>query len=94
LPFPLLLFLAFLAFWRFIWDAGENGCRAAESRLERCWTQQLEITTMPRNALYLSVLTLFLVSAPLVAEPAGDCFFHKGDRIVFLGDSITMVLTV
>jgi hypothetical protein len=32
-----------------------------------------------------------LVAAPLpAAEPAGDFFFRPGDRIVFLGDSITM----
>jgi lysophospholipase L1-like esterase len=34
----------------------------------------------------LALLTLFLMAAPL---PAEEFFFHKGDRIVFLGDSIT-----
>ncbi|HEY7313662.1 MAG TPA: SGNH/GDSL hydrolase family protein [Gemmataceae bacterium] len=39
----------------------------------------------------LSLLSLVLVSAPLMAadQTKKDCFFHKGDRIVFLGDSIT-----
>lgn len=45
---------------------------------------------MPRNTSYLSLLALVLISAPLVAaEDAKDFFFKKGDRIVFLGDSIT-----
>ncbi len=45
---------------------------------------------MHRAASYLSLLSLVLVSAPLVAADDGkDFFFHKGDRIVFLGDSIT-----
>lgn len=40
---------------------------------------------------YLTLLSLVLVSAPLAAadETKKDFFFHKGDRIVFLGDSIT-----
>ena len=40
---------------------------------------------------YLSLLSLVLVSVPLAAadQTKKDCFFHKGDRIVFLGDSIT-----
>jgi lysophospholipase L1-like esterase len=40
---------------------------------------------------YLSLLSLVLVSAPLAAadKTKKDFFFHKGDRIVFLGDSIT-----
>jgi hypothetical protein len=33
---------------------------------------------------------------PLAAadQTKKDCFFHKGDRIVFLGDSITMLWTL
>ena len=38
----------------------------------------------------LLLLILVLGCAPLAAaEPQADFFFHKGDRIVFLGDSIT-----
>jgi lysophospholipase L1-like esterase len=45
---------------------------------------------MTRSTPYLSLIALALVSAPLVAaDDAKDFFFHKGDRIVFLGDSIT-----
>jgi lysophospholipase L1-like esterase len=45
---------------------------------------------MYRATLSWSLLTLVLVSAPLsAAEDGKDFFFHKGDRIVFLGDSIT-----
>lgn len=45
---------------------------------------------MFRAILSWSLLTLVLVSAPLsAAEEGKDFFFHKGDRIVFLGDSIT-----
>ncbi len=45
---------------------------------------------MSRSNLYLSLFTLLLVSAPLAAaDDATGFFFHKGDRIVFLGDSIT-----
>jgi lysophospholipase L1-like esterase len=45
---------------------------------------------MYRNTPYLSLFTLVFVSAPLVAaDDANDFFFHKGDRVVFLGDSIT-----
>jgi lysophospholipase L1-like esterase len=43
------------------------------------------------RTLYLSLLSLLLVSTPLIAadKTKKDFFFHKGDRIVFLGDSIT-----
>lgn len=45
-----------------------------------------------------SFLTLFafaLLSAPIFAADNGnDFFFHKGDRIVFLGDSITILWTL
>src|SRR6185437_4558236 len=46
---------------------------------------------MHRSTPYLSLLSLVLVSTPLVAADAtkDTFFFHKGDRIVFLGDSIT-----
>ncbi len=45
---------------------------------------------MYRVTPYLSLLALVFVSTPLVAADATkDFFFHKGDRIVFLGDSIT-----
>jgi lysophospholipase L1-like esterase len=45
---------------------------------------------MPRSTPYLTLFVITLVSAPLVAaDDAKDFFFHKGDRIVFLGDSIT-----
>lgn len=45
---------------------------------------------MLRNTPSLSLLALALVAAPVsAAEDAKDFFFHKGDRIVFLGDSIT-----
>jgi len=45
---------------------------------------------MYRVRLYLSLLALVFVSTPLVAaDSTKDFFFHKGDRIVFLGDSIT-----
>lgn len=45
---------------------------------------------MPRNTPYLSLFALVFVSAPVVAaDDAKDFFFRKGDRIVFLGDSIT-----
>jgi hypothetical protein len=47
---------------------------------------------MPRSTPYLSLFALVLVSAPLAAaDDAKDFFFRKGDRIVFLGDSITML---
>ncbi len=45
---------------------------------------------MYRSTPYLSLLALVLVSAPsIAADDANDFFFRKGDRIVFLGDSIT-----
>src|SRR5579871_2028059 len=45
---------------------------------------------MPRSTPYLSLVTFLLVSAPLAAaDNDEDFFFRKGDRIVFLGDSIT-----
>ena len=45
---------------------------------------------MYRNNPILSLLALVLVSVPpAAADDAKDFFFHKGDRIVFLGDSIT-----
>ena len=45
---------------------------------------------MNRTAPYLSLLALLVVSAPpIAAEDGKDFFFRKGDRIVFLGDSIT-----
>ncbi|MGH7226232.1 MAG: GDSL-type esterase/lipase family protein, partial [Gemmataceae bacterium] len=45
---------------------------------------------MYRATPYLSLLSFVFVSAPLLAADEGkDFFFRKGDRIVFLGDSIT-----
>jgi lysophospholipase L1-like esterase len=45
---------------------------------------------MYRTTLSSSLLTLVLMSAPLsAAENDKDFIFQKGDRIVFLGDSIT-----
>lgn len=45
---------------------------------------------MYRNTPHLSLLALVFAAMPLAAaENAKDFFFHKGDRIVFLGDSIT-----
>jgi lysophospholipase L1-like esterase len=45
---------------------------------------------MPRRTASLTLLSFVLLSTPLVAaDDANDFFFHKGDRIVFLGDSIT-----
>lgn len=45
---------------------------------------------MPRSTPYLTLLAFVLAAAPLTAaDDANDFFFHKGDRIVFLGDSIT-----
>jgi lysophospholipase L1-like esterase len=46
---------------------------------------------MHRSTPYLALLSLALVAASLVAadETKDGFFFHKGDRIVFLGDSIT-----
>jgi lysophospholipase L1-like esterase len=45
---------------------------------------------MPRNTPFLTLLVFVFVSAPLAAaDDAKDFFFRKGDRIVFLGDSIT-----
>lgn len=39
--------------------------------------------------LTLLVLPFLLATPPQAAEPSGDCFFKSGDRIVFIGDSIT-----
>jgi lysophospholipase L1-like esterase len=45
---------------------------------------------MHRNTPYLSLFSLLLVSAPLAAaDPPARFFFQKGERIIFLGDSIT-----
>jgi lysophospholipase L1-like esterase len=45
---------------------------------------------MFRNPPYLILLALVFVSAPpAAADDAKNFFFHKGDRIIFLGDSIT-----
>jgi lysophospholipase L1-like esterase len=45
---------------------------------------------MHRDKPYLSLFALVLVCAPLTAADSDkDFFFKKGDRIVFLGDSIT-----
>ena len=46
---------------------------------------------MLRSTLSLSLLSLVLASTPLIAadQTKKDFFFHKGDRIIFLGDSIT-----
>src|SRR5215469_5629541 len=46
---------------------------------------------MLRRTLSLSLLSLVLASTPLIAadQTKRDFFFRKGDRIIFLGDSIT-----
>jgi hypothetical protein len=45
-----------------------------------------------RNILYLPLFSLLLVSAPLAtADPPARFFFQKGERIVFLGDSTTVL---
>ena len=45
---------------------------------------------MQRRTPFWTLLSFVLLSTPLVAaDDAKDFFFHKGDRIVFLGDSIT-----
>jgi lysophospholipase L1-like esterase len=45
---------------------------------------------MYRSTLSLTLAALVVASVPLMAADEGkNCFFHKGDRIVFLGDSIT-----
>jgi lysophospholipase L1-like esterase len=45
---------------------------------------------MSRSKAYLSLFALILTSSPLAAaDDPTDFFFRKGDRIVFLGDSIT-----
>jgi hypothetical protein len=50
--------------------------------------------------MYRGTPTLTLVVFALTAAPLGgadnvkDFFFHKGDRIVFLGDSITELWTL
>lgn len=44
---------------------------------------------MNRATPSLTLLALVFLSAPLSAADNKDFFFHKGDRIVFLGDSIT-----
>ena len=50
---------------------------------------------MLRRAPVPTLALLLLVAAPLpAAEPADAFFFRPGDRIVFLGDSITMLWTL
>jgi hypothetical protein len=73
----------------------ENHCRRRAEPLERDRINPPEISLMYRTS-YLSLLSLVLVSVPLAAadQTKKDCFFHKGDRIVFLGDSITMLWTL
>jgi lysophospholipase L1-like esterase len=45
---------------------------------------------MQRIPSRFALFVLTLATAPLLAaEPKDDFFFHKGDRVVFLGDSIT-----
>jgi lysophospholipase L1-like esterase len=45
---------------------------------------------MFRSTSCLTLLSLVLAATPLAAaDESKDFFFHKGDRIVFLGDSIT-----
>jgi lysophospholipase L1-like esterase len=44
---------------------------------------------MHRPAARLAVLVLLAAAAPAIAQPKDDFFFKKGDRIVWLGDSIT-----
>jgi lysophospholipase L1-like esterase len=42
-----------------------------------------------RFPLRLALFAAFVAAAPLAAAESNDFFFKKGDRIVFLGDSIT-----
>jgi lysophospholipase L1-like esterase len=42
-----------------------------------------------RIPIRLALLAAFVAAAPLAAAEPNDFFFKKGDRIVFLGDSIT-----
>jgi hypothetical protein len=43
----------------------------------------------------LCLLALLLSAAPLpAAGPDNGFFFRKGDRVMFLGDSITMLWTL
>ncbi|HBI45301.1 MAG TPA: hypothetical protein DDY78_20985 [Planctomycetales bacterium] len=44
---------------------------------------------MKRFPTRLTLLAVFVAAAPLTAADSTDFFFKKGDRIVFLGDSIT-----
>ncbi len=44
---------------------------------------------MKRISIRLALLAAFVAAAPLAAAEPNDFFFKKGDRIVFLGDSIT-----
>jgi lysophospholipase L1-like esterase len=44
---------------------------------------------MHRTRLPLGLAALLLATAPLPAAAPDDFFFRKGDRVVFLGDSIT-----
>jgi lysophospholipase L1-like esterase len=70
--------------------AGAAGWPKSWRLLQRDWTNPPEILPMHRRTSSLSLLALLLVSSPLVAaDDAKDFFFRKGDRIVFLGDSIT-----
>jgi lysophospholipase L1-like esterase len=48
-----------------------------------------ESTAMRRIGVIAFLLFLLVVAAPPAAEPTSGFFFQKGDRIVFLGDSIT-----
>jgi hypothetical protein len=43
----------------------------------------------------LAALALLIITAPLAAADKADkFFFKKNDRIIFLGDSITMLWTL
>ncbi len=44
---------------------------------------------MKRFPVRLALFVAFVAAAPLAAAEPNDFFFRKGDRIVFLGDSIT-----
>jgi hypothetical protein len=49
---------------------------------------------MSRRTVLPTLALLLVAAAPLpAAEPANGFFFRSGDRVVFLGDSITELWT-
>jgi lysophospholipase L1-like esterase len=73
-------------------SAGEKGCSAAEGPVKqhRILNPNHERTVMRK--IWTSIAALVVLAGagqPFAAEPKDQFFFKKGDRIVFLGDSIT-----